>query len=113
MSWAKDVGDYALSQALAGEHYEGWKVVEGVSRRKIEDQAAAQTILSEAGYESEDFLKPAELKGITELTKLVGKKKLEELIGEYIIKPEGKPVLVPSTDKRPELTRAEDLKKEF
>ena len=113
MSWAKGVGDYALSQALAGEHYEGWKVVEGVSRRKIEDQAAAQTILSEAGYESEDFLKPAELKGITELTKLVGKKKLEELIGAYIIKPEGKPVLVPSTDKRPELTRAEDLKKEF
>ncbi|MBR2995441.1 MAG: DUF2800 domain-containing protein, partial [Lachnospiraceae bacterium] len=79
MSWAKGVGDYALSQALAGEHYEGWKVVEGVSRRKIEDQAAAQAVLSEAGYESEDFLKPAELKGITELTKLVGKKKLEEL----------------------------------
>ena len=112
-NWAKAVSDYALTQALAGEHFDGWKVVEGISRRRIEDQAAAQSVLSSAGYESEDFLKPVELKGITELEKLVGKKKLSELIGELIIKPEGKPVLVPETDKRPELYRAEDLKKEF
>ena len=112
-NWAKAVSDHALSQALAGEHYEGWKLVEGVSRRRIDDQAAAQAALSSAGYESEDFLKPVELKGITDLEKLVGKKKLSELIGDYIVKPEGKPVLVPETDKRPELNRAEDLKKEF
>lgn len=112
-SWAKDVSDYALSKALAGEHYEGWKVVEGISRRKIEDQKAALAALTKAGYNSEDVLKPAELKGITDLTKMVGKGKLEELIGGYIVKPEGKPVLVPESDKRPELNRAEDLKEEF
>lgn len=112
-SWAKDVGDYALSRALAGEKYEGWKVVEGISRRKIDDQKAALEALTKAGYGSGDVLKPAELKGITDLTKLVGKGKLEELIGNYIIKPEGKPVLVPESDKRPELNRAEDLKNQF
>ena len=34
------------------------------------------------------------------MEKLVGKKKLNELIGKYIEKPVGKPTLVPITDKR-------------
>ena len=39
--------------------------------------------------------------GITELSKQLGKKKFEELLSSYIVKPHGKPVLVPVTDKRP------------
>jgi Protein of unknown function (DUF2800). len=34
------------------------------------------------------------------MEKIVGKKKLNELIGDLIEKPQGKPVLVPEGDKR-------------
>ena len=36
------------------------------------------------------------------MTALLGKKKFNELLGEYVIKPQGKPVLVRTDDKRPE-----------
>ena len=48
------------------------------------------------------------IKTITNLEKAIGKKTVAELIGAYIEKPEGKPTLVPSSDKRPELNSADD-----
>ena len=48
--------------------------------------------------------------GIGEMEKLMGKDRFKELLGNLIIKPAGKPTLVPVTDKRPALasSRAED-----
>ena len=40
------------------------------------------------------------------MTKLLGKKRFEELLGDYVHKPEGKPALVPESDKRPALELA-------
>ena len=40
------------------------------------------------------------LLGITDMQKLLGKSKFEELLSPYIIKPQGKPTLVPLSDKR-------------
>ena len=37
---------------------------------------------------------------LTEMSKLMGKKQFEEILGDLIIKAPGKPTLVPSTDKR-------------
>ena len=54
------------------------------------------------------YLKPEELKGISDLEKVVGKKKFNELCGEYIVKPQGKPTLVPESDKRPAFNAAAD-----
>jgi hypothetical protein len=48
------------------------------------------------------------LKGITAMTSELGKKKFNELLGGLIYKPPGKPVLVETSDKRPELNTAID-----
>lgn len=47
---------------------------------------------------------------ITELQKRLGKQKFEELVGKFIVKPEGKPTLVERSDKRAEIeiTSAQD-----
>lgn len=102
-TWAKDVEDYAYDQALKGNPIPQWKLVEGRSNRAITDKDAATKVFEAAKLESDKYLKPKELLGIGELEKRIGKKELTALIGELILKPEGKPVLVPETDKRPEL----------
>lgn len=98
VNWASDVKEYALEQALNGEEFDGFKVVEGRSNRKYTDVEVIATTLEENGYT--DIFKPKELLTLTNMEKLVGKKKLNELVGKYIEKPVGKPTLVPITDKR-------------
>lgn len=97
-SWANDVKDYALSEALKGKRFPGWKVVEGRSIRKISDEAkAAEAVLAVGKDPYERKLLP-----ITELTKLLGTKRFNELLGALVYKPPGKPTLAPENDKRPE-----------
>lgn len=98
VNWASDVKEYALEQALNGEEFDGFKVVEGRSNRKYTDVEVIATTLEQNGYT--DIFKPKELLTITNMEKLVGKRKLNELIGKYIEKPVGKPTLVSITDKR-------------
>lgn len=100
VNWAGDVKDFALEQALNGEEYDGFKVVEGRSNRKYADTEAIVEILRDNNFNDPDIFKPSELITLTNMEKLVGKKKLTELIGDYIVKPSGKPTLVPITDKR-------------
>ena len=83
-------------------------MVEGRSIRKIAEPAVVQAILNVEGYSDEAIMKPEELKGISDLEKVVGKKKFNELCGEYIVKPQGKPTLVPESDKRPAFNAAAD-----
>ena len=99
-SWLTDVEDYALGQALSGVGYEGYKVVEGRSNRKITDvNGAVEALTSE--FDPEIIMKPRELKTITDLERVIGKKRFTELCSPYITKPRGKPTLVPESDKRP------------
>lgn len=100
-SWAKELQEEALAQALDGKVFEGWKVVEGTSRRTITDKGSLVYTLVSAGYEAEKLYKPKELLGIGALEKLCGKKEFSRLAEPYIEKPKGKPTLVPVTDKRP------------
>ena len=109
VSWAEDIKAYALQQALSGVQYPGFKVVEGRSSRKYTDEAAVASIVAGAGYEPYE----KKLLGITAMTKQLGKKRFEELLSGLVIKPQGKPVLVPSADKRPEFhTAANDFMEE-
>ena len=103
--WTADVQAYALQQALDGEHFDGWKLVEGRSVRKYADDLKVAETLQAAGF-PEAALYERKLYGITAMEKIVGKKKLTEILGDLIIKPAGKPVLVPDSDKREAINTA-------
>lgn len=111
--WLKDLRETALNKILNGEKIEGWKAVEGRSNRTITDVDKAFEILEDEGFD-EAVLYERKPISLTELEKLVGKKKFTDLVGEYIEKPKGKPALVESTDKRPDFesrtTAEEDFK---
>lgn len=112
-SYVSDVRDYVFDQALNhGKKYEGWKLVEGRSNRKYLDEGKVRETLIEAGYTDEDITETKVL-GITAMEKAIGKKVFGEVLSELVIKPEGKPVLVPETDKRPEIHTADSAKKDF
>ena len=97
ISWGNDIKEYALQQAQSGVHFDGWKIVEGKSNRKFTDEAAVVFKVKDAGYDPYE----KKLLGITAMSTLLGKKKFEELLGELVYKPPGKPALVPESDKRP------------
>lgn len=100
-TWASDVEAYALSLAVnQGKAWSGFKLVEGRSIRKYADEKAVVEAAEAAGV-SDIFER--KLKTITALEKQLGKKRFNELLGTLIVKPPGKPTLVPETDKRPAL----------
>lgn len=100
-AWCACVEDYTLQQALSGTTYSGYKLVEGRSVRKITDSSAVASLLEREGYDTSEYMKPATLCGISDLEKLVGKKRFAALCADYITKPQGKPTLVTDDDKRP------------
>ena len=108
VSWANDIKEYALQQALSGTKYDGYKVVEGKSNRKYTDESAVASAVTDAGFDPYE----KHLLGVTAMTSLLGKTKFNELLGDLIEKPQGKPTLVPETDKRPALNTAKDDFKE-
>lgn len=100
-AWASDVEAYALSLAVnQGKTWAGFKLVEGRSIRKYSDEAKVVETAETAGV-SDIYEK--KLKTITALEKQLGKKRFNKLLGSLIVKPPGKPTLVPETDKRPAL----------
>ena len=107
-SWASDVKDYALRQALSGKEWKGWKLVEGRSNRKYTDEDAVAEAVQKAGFDPYE----KKLLGITAMTQTLGRKRFNELLGGLVMKPTGKPVLVPESDKRPAMNTAKDDFKE-
>ena len=107
-AWASDVKEYALQQAISGKDWNGWKLVEGRSNRKYTNDAVVAATVENAGFD------PYERKvlGITAMQKMLGKSRFEELLAPYIEKPQGKPTLVPESDKRPAMTTIIDDFKE-
>lgn len=110
ISWASDVKNFALEQAVRGKQWPGWKVVEGRSNRKYTDEGAVAQVVKNAGYNPYD----EKIMGITNMTKMLGKEKFNELLGDFVERPQGKPTLVTEDDKRPEMNTAkEDFKEEI
>ena len=102
--WADEIKSYAQDAALNhGKQWHGYKVVEGRSVRKYSDEEAVIEAANAAGYH--DIFRKS-LLPITEMEKLMGKQEFAEVLSGLIIKPAGKPTLVPITDKRPAMTKA-------
>ena len=108
MRYAEKIKTWALGEALNGHKWPGFKVVEGRSNRKITDEAKAARLLHKAGYSDDVIYKPVEMQPITNLEKLITKKKFTMLLGGVVEKPPGKPTLVPEDDKRPEYNPAKN-----
>lgn len=102
VAWASDIKEYALQQAISSKEWNGWKLVEGRSNRKYSNEAAVIEAVSEAGFDPYE----KKLLGITAMQKLLGKSRFDELLAAYIEKPQGKPTLVPESDKRPAMNNA-------
>lgn len=102
VAWAGDIKEYALQQAISGKEWAGWKLVEGRSNRKYTNETAVIDAVEGAGFD------PYERKvlGVTAMQKLLGKSRFDELLAALIEKPQGKPTLVPESDKRPVMNTA-------
>lgn len=108
--WANEIIAYATDAAVNhGKEWHGFKVVEGRSVRKYKDEKAVAEAAKANGYK--DIYRQS-LITLTEMQKLMGKKKFEQILGGLIHKPLGKPTLVPNSDKRPAMNIS-NVKNEF
>lgn len=103
IEWANSITEYAQAKAIMeNKQWPGLKLVEGISRRKwVDEDQASNTIFARCPELTEDEVFNMKLKPITSIEKIVGKKRFAELLSDVVIKPQGKPTLVPLEDKRP------------
>lgn len=109
IAWGSDIKEYALQSALNGKQWNDWKLVEGRSNRRYTDETAVADTVKAAGYDPYEH----KVLGITAMTKLLGKTKFEKLLGGCLEKPQGKPTLVPMSDKRPAINKAAEAADDF
>ncbi|HHW24353.1 MAG TPA: DUF2800 domain-containing protein [Clostridiales bacterium] len=112
LEWVEDLKRWALAECLAGRPVPGWKAVEGRSVRQLSDPDAAYKALAANGYDINLFYERKPI-ALTAAEKIVGKTQFEAICADYIIKPPGKPTLVPETDKRPAVTNVQSAAEVF
>lgn len=113
IDWFNDLKAHSLKQAT--EHnimVPGFKLVEGRSVRKYSSQEDVAAKLRDAGV-PESVMFERSLLGITAMEKAIGKKKFTEVLSDLLVKPSGKPTLVPVEDKRPALPSAASAAEDF
>ncbi|MFA6718365.1 MAG: DUF2800 domain-containing protein [Prevotella sp.] len=102
-SWLDAVEKHVFNLMLDGKQFKGFKLVEGRSVRKWVDidktKVILENLLGDKAFEHK-LLSPAKAE------KALGKNK--KAVESLIIKPSGKPAMVPETDKRPKLENVED-----
>lgn len=103
IEWANSITEYAQAKAINdNKQWPGLKLVEGISRRKwVDEEQAPRIIISRCPELSTDEICTLKLKPITSIEKLVGKKRFAEILSDTVVKPQGKPTLVPLDDARP------------
>lgn len=107
-AWCKALQEQALRSAMNGVAIPRYKVVEGRSIRKYTDEKAMLRALTDNGVD-EGLVTKTSLISLGELEKLLGKKSVADTYGQYIVKPQGKPTLVPEDDKREAISAVSDF----
>ena len=105
IQFAEDMKEFALKKAINGHKWSNFKLVHSKGSRKITNEEAIIKACEEVKI---DPYAPKKVAGITELTKRIGKDKINSLIGAYITMQAGSIVLVPKTDSREEATIIEE-----
>lgn len=106
-SWLESINQYAYSEAMKGKKWDGYKLVEGRSARRIVEPDKVRDKLLNTYLEDEVL--NISLKGITDLEKLMGKKVFAAEIGEYVKSQPGAPKLVPDSHPGKDYDTASDF----
>lgn len=101
-SWVYDIKDYSLKYVIEGGKLDGYKLVAGKSKRYIKDEAALRGKLESEGYDEGQYLRIGFVP-LSDLEKMVGKKKLANEYAAFFGKSNAAPTLAPESDKRPAL----------
>lgn len=111
--WLTTVKEFALTQAVDHDkQWPGYKLVEGRSNRVYSDSEKVALTLKDQGY-AEDLIYSKELLGITAMEKAITKKVFGALLSDLVVKPQGKPTLVPQTDPREQWNSAASAASDF
>lgn len=111
--WLKKVKEQALSTLMNGEELPGYKLVEGkLGNRKWRSEQVVFNILKNQGY-SDTEITETKVLSPSQMDKAIGKKKVTELLDEYIERAPGAPTIAPVTDKRPALDRLAEAQNDF
>ena len=111
--WLKKVKEQALTTLMNGEELPGYKLVEGkLGNRKWKDERTVLQVLNGAGYDDAEITETKVLSP-SQMDKAIGKKKVAELLEEYIERAPGAPTIAPITDKRPAYDRLAEAQKDF
>jgi hypothetical protein len=110
-SWIEAVFAFVSSEAINhAVPIPGYKVVEGRSKRIFTDTKAVVDTAVQSGYTD---LYKKQLITLTEFEKMMGKKRFNELLGKFVVKPPGKLALVPEDDPRPPVDLNSNPDQEF
>lgn len=108
-AWIKQVKEYALNEAINGNEIPGFKVVEGRSLRRWISEDKVKEAIKNSIYNLEDFTE-SKLISVSKAEALMGKTTFKELLAPLVEKGDGKPTLVPLSDKRESFTSNISLK---
>lgn len=105
VAWYESIKEKALESILNGTKVPGWKAVEGRSSRVWADQDKALEKLQASGIDRA-IIYDSVPKTLAQLEKLLGTAKFRELVGDLVVKPQGKPALASADDSRKEFNSA-------
>lgn len=106
-SFLKAVEDYAHQQLSDGQEVEGFKLVEGTSRRRWGDESIAVKVITDK-IGDKAYTEP-KLISVAQAEKAIGKKDFAALADELVVKPQGSPTLAPVDDRRPAIKNIVDM----
>lgn len=107
-AWLHDIRAYAYQQAMAGEKFDGFKLVRGRAPKRTwtnEDEVIDQ--MARAGYSKEQYTEQPKLMSVAALEKSIGKTAFKALLAPLTQQGDAPLILVPESDKREEFSSAD------